>query len=203
MISYHYKYVFIHITKTGGSSIEKALVDDSQIFRSNKWRYEGKVFNAPLNHLTWKQILRSQALNKYQQSRFHKFTFVRNPWDRVISECFCPHIQGVYKSCETITDRIKRVCELSIKGHAAHFLPQVNYIDECCDIVVGKFEQLSDEFQKICDIVRVSNVTLNHTNKGIKQRERKPYQFYYDKDTIDLVKNTYRQDIDRFEYSFE
>ena len=203
MISYQRKYVFIHITKTGGSSIERVLVDESQIFRSNKWKYNGKVFNAPLNHLTWKQILKSQALTSYQQSRFHKFVIVRNPWSRVISECFCPHIQGIFKDCNNITDKIRRVCELSIKGHAAHCLPQVNYISGCDDVVVGRFEKLSEDFQKICNIIDVSNISLGHVNKGIKQQTRKPYQLYYDRSTIDMVKKAYKQDIDRFEYSFD
>jgi hypothetical protein len=57
-------YVFIHINKTGGSSIEMAL----------KLRAE---------HLTVQEKIKEIGVRRWQEKL--SFTVVRNPWDKVVS----------------------------------------------------------------------------------------------------------------------
>ena len=56
---------FIHINKTGGSSIEKAL-------------------GLPFSHQT--ASMRVARLGTEEWNRRYSFTFVRNPWDRLVSQ---------------------------------------------------------------------------------------------------------------------
>lgn len=58
------RYVFIHINKTAGSSIEQAL----------ELRFEHKT-----------AIEKRSELGSRRWDRPFKFCFVRNPWDRVLS----------------------------------------------------------------------------------------------------------------------
>ncbi len=83
MISHDREFVFVHIPKTGGSSIYEALggndKDDPQ------HGYCAKL-NLPLQHLTASELLEHEFLSPSQFSRYFKFCFVRNPWDLVVSE---------------------------------------------------------------------------------------------------------------------
>jgi hypothetical protein len=71
MINHKYKFIFLHIPRTGGTSIEKAL------FGQDWWGV-----HPPSKHLT--AHMAKQIYAPYWQDYF-KFTFVRNPWDRMVS----------------------------------------------------------------------------------------------------------------------
>ena len=64
--TYNRPYIFIHINKTAGSSISKALGYDHQI------------------HMTAKMLQDLLSTEIYQQK--YKFAFIRNPYDRVVSQ---------------------------------------------------------------------------------------------------------------------
>ena len=100
MISLKHKFIFIHIPKCCGTSIEESLVDDSCIFRSNTWPHNLKLKN-PLNHCTLKDIEESKVLYP-NFDKFYSFTFTRNPFDRLVSEYF------YLKSRLKLSDNIKK-----------------------------------------------------------------------------------------------
>ena len=64
MINHKHKFIFIHINKCGGTSIDKVF--------SGKFRGHKKAFDY-------------KKLNPKEFENYFKFTFVRNPWDRVVS----------------------------------------------------------------------------------------------------------------------
>ena len=59
------EYIFVHINKTGGTSIAKAIGLPKK------------------NHLTAKEIIDIVGQTKWDKA--FKFTFVRNPWAKVVS----------------------------------------------------------------------------------------------------------------------
>lgn len=75
MISHHHKCIFIHIQRTGGTSIERWLQGEDQ------WNICHNV-----KHITTKFAKYKQYPEYYDD--YFKFTFVRNPYDRVLSELF-------------------------------------------------------------------------------------------------------------------
>ena len=86
MISYKYKCIFIHITKCGGTTIDC-------VFR-NKFFGHGKAiqYKNGTPHLN-DNTIGSGPITQYNDSaiffdEFFKFTFVRNPWDRIVSFYF-------------------------------------------------------------------------------------------------------------------
>ena len=64
---------------------------------------------------------------------------------------------------------------------------------------VGRFENLEADFAKICDHIGIST-TLPKLNVA---KNRKPYQEYYNKKTKELVKQTFKEDIELLGYEFE
>lgn len=80
LISHEYKFIFIHIGKTGGTSIEKVLCDYLNLdFEVTKKNPEGKW---------WKHIW-AKYMKKYIGEEiwndYFTFAFVRNPLDMILS----------------------------------------------------------------------------------------------------------------------
>ena len=64
--------IFVHITRTGGTSIEVALAGQDW------WQISPQT-----KHLSARQIRIQVGEEKW--SDYFKFSIVRNPWDRVVS----------------------------------------------------------------------------------------------------------------------
>ena len=70
MISHKYKCIFVHITKTGGTSIEKSLIGTTSTGGFNS------------KHMT-AEMYRDRYLKLF--SNYFKFSVIRNPWDKCFS----------------------------------------------------------------------------------------------------------------------
>ena len=64
-------------------------------------------------------------------------------------------------------------------------------------VFVGRFENLSIEFEKILQVIGAS-AQLPH----LKPSPRTDYRFYYDNATENLVGSYFRRDVDSFGYRF-
>jgi len=199
MISHKHRFIFIHIPKTGGTSIEEALRDETCQLLPGEWD-RGRVRHTPLNHLTLQEVADYAILTPAQFKSYFKFCFVRNPWDRLVSEIFCPWMSPWFKDMP-VDQRIRRACELAVTptGIANHLRVQQAFIHAAgleMDFI-GRFEHLEEDFGQLCRLLGI-NVALPHLNRSA----HRPYQEYYDDETQALVAATYRQDIDAFQYKF-
>jgi len=96
MLSINKKFLFIHVPKTGGNSIQKILKKYSEdnitigehqdgIERFGVQNREYKtVKHSPLSY--YKAVIEPELYKK-----LFKFATIRNPWDRIISFYFSPH----------------------------------------------------------------------------------------------------------------
>lgn len=196
MISLDKKTVFIHIPRTAGTSIEILLEDSSTICKRN----QAQGFNAPLNHLTVSQLAEGCFIPESDMFSYFKFTFIRNSWDRVISECFCPYISHIFKDCRDIAERIELGCSLAETGYGGHFLKQISFIDDLTFEVdfIGRYENLTQDFNYISQRIKQPHLKLEtHTN-----RLREGYQEYYNSYTRNLVAHAFGEEIERFKYFF-
>lgn len=180
-------FVFIHINKTGGMSIGKAL---------------GLVEKRHFTALEYKDHLSIRRWNK----RF-KFSIVRNPWDKVVSQYFHRVKTNQTGLGDNLIDFQKWVKltygEQNPKYYddPKYFIPQLNWLtNEKGEIIVdfvGRFENLENDFQLICERIG-RHVDLPFVNKS----EHREYQFYYDDTTKEIVRKWFEKDIDLFNYSF-
>ncbi len=80
LISHSHKFIFIHIGKTGGTSIEKVLCQHLNIdFEETKNDSEGNNWK----HI-WAKDMRERVGEKIWDDYF-TFAFVRNPYDMILS----------------------------------------------------------------------------------------------------------------------
>ena len=63
---------------------------------------------------------------------------------------------------------------------------------------IGRFENLNKDFSKVCDMIGIPKMDLPTTNISRHQH----YRHYYNTDTRNIVAELYKEDIDRFCYSF-
>lgn len=185
MIEHNYKFIFVHIPRTGGSSIETA-------FRFGMDRLNGSyTFSAfPEKHIppaTYKA--------KYFASwrNYFKFTIVRNPWDRAVS------LYEWVKMCVNHPRHTKLSFHnwmRSIRFDSNATRPQAYWLDSDINFI-GRFENLESDFQHICEQIDV-DVTLPHINRI----EHNHYRNYYTIETRDWIAELYKDDIRLFEYEF-
>jgi len=183
MISKKHKCIFVHIPKTAGSSIELFLDPNLKTAMNGD-----TVFTQENKH--------SKAIDYYSQdpdlfSRYFSFSFVRNPWDLVVSRYF------YRKNWDSNFD-------LSIKGFLLGNFSWnccFNYLcvnDEISVNFVGRFENLQDDFDIVCDKIGIPQQQLLHANKS----NHKQYTEYYDDETREIVAKKFAKDIEYFGYKF-
>ena len=64
---------------------------------------------------------------------------------------------------------------------------------------IGRFENLQEDFDIICDRINHSRVILPHELKSTKKAH---YSEYYTTRTIDLITEKYQKDLDIFKYTY-
>lgn len=210
-VSHRLRCIFVHIPKTAGTSIEKALgmhgdwrVEDREIFFGMSTRgQEGAALSSVfLQHLRAQEIehLLPQAFATY-----FRFSVVRNPWDRLVS-AYANLDPNLQQSAEQVGIQLRDLpfetfVERSLDVDHAHLRPQVDFLttdrgDLLVDYV-ARWENLADDFEAICRRLGVA-ATLPHANRS----KREDYRDYYSAKTRTQVEARYREDIETFGYQF-
>lgn len=191
MISKDKKIIFIHIGKTGGTSIGHAVFGNTYL-HTTEWI---KDLEASLN------------LNEY-----FKFTFVRNPWDRMVSHYYQlknpfnlsdPQRKKLYAMAQSFSfpEFLRRLTENYPEIHAAHnCLKRIKDSDGNVRIdFIGKFEQIESEGNKLLSVLKVEKPGIEWLNKSKGKRH---YTDYYDQASKDIIREFYGDDIEYFGYCY-
>jgi hypothetical protein len=206
LISYHKKFLFVHIFKTAGTSITDSLARfcfRPESTRPSNWKAYfftnwSKIHRKPISkHATALEIRAS--LDREIFDSVFKFTFVRNPWDWQVSLYHYilnhPENHGYEE-----TKKMGSFRHFVFSRKKSAFTQTGCLVDESGSLLVdfvGRFESLETDFKTICDKVGIT-ANLPHINKS----DRTAYQDYYDSETRDLTARLYAEDIERFGYTF-
>ena len=185
----HGPYIFIHINKTAGTSI-------------------GRAIGLPLkDHLTAAEIIDRIGKDKWDSA--YKFTLVRNPWDKVVSHYEYRRKKNkthIASRNVTFTQWVRMTYgedkNLDFYDNPKSFQPQVEWLkDDQGRISIdfaGRFESIDRDFDHIRSVLGI-NADLPHLNAS----KRAAYQSYYDDDTREIVGRWFCEDIEVFAYRFD
>jgi chondroitin 4-sulfotransferase 11 len=196
IISHQTKSIFVHIQKTGGSSIEEALRKKDGIIGDHLFNGKRHLFARDMKLIVGPEIW----------EEYYKFAFVRNPWDRLVSWY---HMCQQYPSSNKFT--------LFVKEHAPTFHcfvtkaihgigvktthDQLDYItDESGNIIVdyiGKYETLQEDYLFLKNKLALPD-EIPHVNSS----KRGNYREYYTEETMEIVAKRFQRDIDFWKYEF-
>ena len=210
LISPQRRYVFVHIPKTGGTSMALALEDraakediligDTPKAKRRKARLKG--LNVPGR--LWKHSTLRDIAGLVDPADFFVFTLVRNPWDRMVSYYHWLRAQRFDHHavrCAQAND-FKGFVRNADMQTSLQQSPYRSYITDasgrdCCNLYARLEHQADlDPLWKHLGF----QLTLPHTNVSSRDPD---WRRYYDTETADIIKEKAGEDIARFGYSFE
>ena len=193
MINHKDKFIYIHIPKTGGSSVEKCLLENDGVEVMSRLRFMPKDIREKylIGSFGGNHHFPLDKFEKKFQEQYFCFTFVRNPFSRAVSEFL-----WLKKECK-ITFETFKIFAKQGSPIPWHKESQYSFINKNIDFV-GRFEKLQEDFSIACDKIGISSLELPHKNKT----KHKHYTEYYDDETREIIAEKYAKDIEHFGYKF-
>jgi hypothetical protein len=211
ILSYSAGFIFIHIEKAAGSSIQQALLPFANVPPSSRLRRRLTLLG-PLNriggmhralqfgeHATAIEVKRCLPSEAYDS--LFKFAFVRNPWDRLVSR-YAHLLRSKDRRRHSFISSLEKFedfLQWEIQRDSANQYPYVvdSQGNQIVDFV-GRYETLADDFAKVCAKLKIQ-AALPHANVS----EHRDYRTYYTPETREFVAKKFRRDIEMFGYDFD
>lgn len=193
-----YNLCFIHIPKTAGTTIERALNIDIN-YENLLYLDKYENYDVCPQHFYINEIQQINNLSTYDI-----FTVVRNPFDRLVSEYH--HYNKNWWARKYHNLPFKRFVEICLSipekerryAFDGHLELQTNYIaDSSLNINIFKYENIQEAFDWI-NLKVNQKLCFTHERKSC----RNPYRDYYTNYTKDIVKKFYQKDLEKFNYTF-
>ena len=216
MISIKKHFLFIHVPKTGGNSIQNILRDYSEDKIVIRGKHQDGVERFEVRNSKY-NITKHSTLSHYKSvldantyRSLLKFAIIRNPWDRMISFYFSPHRGVTEWSRDNFLALVNRVptlrnyiCEKSFLEKASARLGLKTTIlnrklDSDIDFLI-RFEQLNHDFKVVCEKLDIPYSLLPIRNSSARTH----YSKYYDDELKEIVRNKFVEEIEFGNYSFE
>ena len=195
-----YHCIFVHIPKTAGVSVSRSLFGN---------------FSGGHTYIKTYQVI----FPKNEFERYFKFTFVRNPWDRLFSAYTFLRKGGFHDGerrwardhlapYHDFDDFVKRWVNAKNILRYAHFYPQYRFLclpfmDKAAVDFLGLYENLQEDFDYIQHkIFGERTRVLPHHNKSSVNIVR-DYKEFYTEESRKIVAEVYAKDITLLGYNFD
>jgi Sulfotransferase family len=200
LVSNSHRLVFVHIQKTGGSTVHRLLQERVPDIRTIAPRHEIAIRGMP-------------KLDEWDE--YFKFAFVRNPWDRLVSwysmvTNFRKEGNELWRYVHDNSSNFREFIynctdEVEIKKAVYYSFAynQLDYVtDEYGNLLVdfiGRLENFDEDVHEVFDRIGVELETVPHKNRSRHQH----YSAFYAPDTEMIVRERFKRDIEYFGYEFE
>lgn len=216
LLSVKYQFLYVHIAKTGGTSIRTAL-------QSKRWQdpyYYPMFIASRFSHLTGHKIgtkfprhsrivAAKELLPEAFFNALFKFAVVRNPWDLQVSSYHHikrerPHLVAHIPDFEAFI-HWKLDPERPYQYHIdTSIQSQLDYVIDLQGNIVtdylGRFETLQQDYNTIMQRLNIKTKTLPQKRVA---KDRKDYRSYYSDTLAEKVGQFFQRDIDAFGYQFD
>ena len=229
MICKPFNCIFVHIPKTAGRSVEMFFINKLKLDRDNEADRAQLLINdnddpakgtEKLSHLSASEYVRCGHVTEQEFSGYYKFSFVRNPWSRLVSEYRYRNFLNHRSFKDFVMNKLPPPGR---DDKYRHIMPQTEMLyDESGNLLVdfvGKFEYLQQDFDQVCKLLGFEDSGLRHINssdkksRDVKRKVRnflyrngesdlRNYVDFYDSETREIVADMYRADIENFAYNF-
>ena len=202
MLSIEHNFLFVHIPKTAGNSIQSILskYSEDEIIVSHEQdgihRFDLHTPKYNFNKHS-RLIVYKRRLEKDLYRKLFKFTIVRNPWDRMISFYFSPHRGLTEWNRSKFIDFVKERETIKSFLSTGFFNNIGNRPFKNLDFIL-RFEHLQEDFNLLCEKLNIKKSKLPHVNNS----QHNHYSKYYDEELVNLVAGRFRHEIDYFGYTF-
>ena len=195
LVSDSHKFIVFHIPKTGGSSMTHELAKYLNPFVEPP--QTNKTFGGwqPIHHIDRIQHRPVQECRqtKFWEKTYFKASFVRNPYDLVVS--------AWPKDVDFTQWVVKEVA--TRKSLVSRWGSQYDYLsDHRKELMVdwiGKYEQMDKDWEKFCYMTKIEHNPLKRLNTSWK----KPYHEYYNERTYQIVSKLFQKDLHYFGYTLD
>jgi hypothetical protein len=217
LLSVKHRFLFVHIAKTGGTSVRAAL-------QAQRWRdpwYWPMFLCSRLSHLSGhriatklprhaKVVAAKELLPKEFFDQLFKFAFVRNPWDLQVSSFHHirrerPQYLSGHEDFAAFL-RWKLDPERPYQYHIDTSIEsQTDYLIDLSGRVVvdfiGRYERLGEDFAEACRRIGMPAPALPHQRQA--RDRQKDYRGYYTDETAELIARHFARDIEILGYGFD
>lgn len=230
ILSLKHKFLFKHVPRTAGKSIMNTITPYCDIVKAGHMDM-GAIKGSLLNGGSWRFLVdhetpgmeqveiygrqlcvisRPFKMSQKEYDELLTFAFVRNPWSRELSRYLF-----ITKRPQHV--RYKEVTNRSFEGWLDYLYRNPNrrqfQLDMLTDkegkiitTIIGKYENLQQDFNKICVQVGIPELKLFHVDLvGMENLIRKDfgqYKEYYSEKAKKLVEEICSKDIKYFNYKF-
>jgi hypothetical protein len=151
----------------------------------------------PNEFSNWMKNITDEEIDKY-----FTFIFVRNPFARLVSYWNSTHRAQPFKEYVKQKDRIFKDGVPTFLHHQTQSsLVETPDGTKSNLNFIGKVENINDDWYKLCSIINIPPTPLVHHRSGSQ-----PYEYYtsfYDEETIAIVTEMYKRDLEVFDYKFK
>jgi hypothetical protein len=217
LLSHRYRFLFVHVAKTGGTSIRALL-------RRRTWADPYRLPQFVCSRLSgWtghrigckfprhaRVVAAAEMLPRDYFLSLFKFAFVRNPWDLQVSSYHHvsrerPHLMEHIGDFETFL-------RWKLEGERPyHYILDASAEPQRRSLIdlegriavdfVGRYESLESDFRTACR--RIGFRTVPALPRKRMARNRQDFRKYYTDRAAEYILEHFREDIETFDYSFD
>lgn len=208
-----YQAVYIDIAKVASSSIKATLASVLEL---------ENVGGNP-HDVDFPQPTTADPAGEKLYPNLYSFTFVRNPWGRLVS-CYRDKIGGEvsdftsfadtgiahclvrfngFKTGMSFSDFARAVASIPDEEADEHFRSQADYVTNSAGLVaidfVGRYENLAGDFGRVANHIGLAaDISLPR----LQAASKRDFTTYYTPAIQSLVASRYARDIELFKYQF-